>query len=171
VGSRDGSNNLTITWIRRTRIAEGLQDAQDEPLGEDTEAYSVFVRAGATKTITAVSNATAAVITSAAHGYSASDTVILVGIKGMPALEGVVVVISAVTTNTFTVPVDTSGMPAYVSSGTAEKILRTINVTAQTAVYSAANQTSDGLTPGNPISVAIAQIGHFGAGFVLLATV
>jgi hypothetical protein len=171
VGSRDGSNNLTITWVRRTRVAEGLQDAQDEPLGEDLESYSVFVRAGTTKTITAVSSATAAVISSASHGYSASDTVLLVGIKGMPALEGVVTVISSVTTNTFTVPIDTSGMPAYVSGGTAEKILRTISVTAQTAAYSAANQTSDGLTPGNPVSVAIAQIGHFGAGFVLLATV
>lgn len=38
-------------------------------------------------------------------------------------------------------------------------IVRTISVTAETAAYSAANQTSDGLTPGTAYDVRVYQIG------------
>jgi hypothetical protein len=44
-GARDGSNNLTITWVRRTRIGgEWLDLTGDVPLGEASEAYEVDVR-------------------------------------------------------------------------------------------------------------------------------
>jgi hypothetical protein len=33
-GSRDGSGNLTINWIRRTRLGGNWQDAIDVPLNE-----------------------------------------------------------------------------------------------------------------------------------------
>jgi hypothetical protein len=46
-GSRDGSDNLTINWVRRTRISGGWQDNSDVPLGEESEAYEVEVLDGA----------------------------------------------------------------------------------------------------------------------------
>ncbi len=42
-GSRDGSNNLTITWIRRTRISGEWRDYVDVPIGELTEAYEIDI--------------------------------------------------------------------------------------------------------------------------------
>lgn len=83
-GTRDGSNNLTITWKRRSRIGYGTLNAI-VPLGETVESYSLDVMSGAT-------------------------------------------------------------------------VVRTIASATQTAAYSAANQTTDGFTPGNPITVNVYQI-------------
>jgi hypothetical protein len=46
--TRDGSGNITITWIRRTRIGGEWTDGGDAPLGETTEAYEVDVYDGST---------------------------------------------------------------------------------------------------------------------------
>lgn len=83
-GTRDGSNNLTITWKRRSRIGYGTLNAI-VPLGEATESYSIDVMSGAT-------------------------------------------------------------------------VVRTIASATQTASYTAAQQTTDGFTPGNPITVNVYQI-------------
>jgi hypothetical protein len=42
-GSRDGSNNLTITWVRCGRIENGWNDLRDVPVGEDSEAYEIDI--------------------------------------------------------------------------------------------------------------------------------
>jgi hypothetical protein len=43
-GTRDGSQNLTITWLRRTRIGGELLNGTDTvPLGEATQAYEVEI--------------------------------------------------------------------------------------------------------------------------------
>lgn len=42
-GSRDGSDNLTITWNRRTRVGGEWRDSVDASLGEDSEAYEVDI--------------------------------------------------------------------------------------------------------------------------------
>ena len=42
-GSRDGSDNLTITWIRRSRLSNGWRDGVDIPLGEESERYAVDI--------------------------------------------------------------------------------------------------------------------------------
>jgi hypothetical protein len=89
-GSRDGSNNLTITWKRSGRLDNGWDDYQDVPLGEDSEAYEIDC-------------------------YDTDDS----------------------------------------SFGT---VVRTIEITSETASYTAAEQTSDGLTPGDFIDVKIYQI-------------
>ncbi len=64
IGVRDVSNNLTITWIRRTRIGGDLRDGVDIPLNEQSEAYqidilngSVVVRTIATTTSSATYSA------------------------------------------------------------------------------------------------------------------
>jgi len=98
-GSRDMSNNLTITWKRRTRLGGHWADSIDVPLGEETESYEIDVMSGAT-------------------------------------------------------------------------VLRTITATSETAGYTAAEQTTDGLTPGDPVEVNIYQISALvGRGFVRNATI
>lgn len=48
-GARDGSNNLTIGWTRRTRYAgDWLNNTGDVPLNEDSEAYEIDVMNGLT---------------------------------------------------------------------------------------------------------------------------
>ena len=60
-GSRDGSGNLTITWIRRTRIDGDWRDGVDAPLNETSEAYQVDIMSGSSvvRTISSLSTATA----------------------------------------------------------------------------------------------------------------
>ena len=45
-GGRDGSSNLTIDWVRRTRVGGDWRDGVDIPLGEETEAYEVDIMDG-----------------------------------------------------------------------------------------------------------------------------
>jgi hypothetical protein len=65
-GTRDGSNNLTATWIRRTRVGWMNLSQDPVPLSEDSEAYSINILNGSTvvRTITASSPTVA---------YSAAD--------------------------------------------------------------------------------------------------
>lgn len=87
-GERDGSNNLTIDWVRRTRIGGEWRDYVDAQIGESTLNFDVEVWDS---------------------GYST--------------------------------------------------LLRTIpSVAATTTTYSAAEQTADGLTPGDPVYLRIFQI-------------
>jgi Putative phage tail protein len=101
-GTRDGSNNLTLTWIRRTRIDGEWRDSVDVSLGEDSESYTVTIL-----------------------------------------------------------------------SGPGGSVVRTISgLTSQTTTYSAANQTTDGFTPGNPITFRVSQVSAtVGAGTPTEATV
>lgn len=93
-GARDGGNNLTIDWERRTRSGGGWADFIDADQPEAVEAYEVDI------------------------------------------------LVAAV-------------------------VVRTISVSTSTATYSAANQTSDGITPGDPVTVSIYQIGRYGRGYPL----
>jgi hypothetical protein len=107
-GIRDGSNNLTIGWIRRTRYGgDWLESTPYVPLNEDSEAYSIDIVSGSTvlRTITW-------------------------------------------TSGTY----DGNGNP--------------------TASYSATEQTADGITPGNPVTLNIYQISaQVGRGFPGKATI
>jgi hypothetical protein len=88
-GARDGSNNLTLTWVRRGRLGQELMSGIDIPLSEATEEYVVEITDG----------------------------------------------------------------------GSPVAVLRTITgITSPTTTYSAAQQTSDGLTPGDPVTVRIYQV-------------
>lgn len=46
-GGRDGSGNLTISWVRRTRVGGDWRDYVDVPLNEETESYQVEIMDGA----------------------------------------------------------------------------------------------------------------------------
>jgi hypothetical protein len=95
-GVRDGSNNLTITWVRRTRVGgDGLLDGIDTvPLAEDNELYEIDV--------------------------------FFAGLLIRPGNSA-------------------PFLPAFFS-------------TTPSFVYTAAQQTSDGLTPGTPIHFKIYQV-------------
>lgn len=47
-GDRDESDNLTISWVRRSRIGGEWTDGGDVPLGEESEAYEVDIMDGDT---------------------------------------------------------------------------------------------------------------------------
>lgn len=68
-GSRDGSENLTITWMRRDRLSEALRDGVAVPNSESSEAYEVDIMDGASvvRTLTGLSSPTAT--------YTAADQV------------------------------------------------------------------------------------------------
>ena len=57
-GVRDGSGNLSISWIRRTRRGGNWQDLSDVPLGEEAESYDVEIISGSViaRTLSALSS-------------------------------------------------------------------------------------------------------------------
>jgi hypothetical protein len=97
-GTRNASNDLTVTWVRRTRLGGLWVDGRDVPLSETTEAYEVDILDG--------------------------DTVV-----------------------------------------------RTLTTTTPSVTYPASQQTTDGLTPGDPVTVTIYQLGQLGRGWPTTATV
>ncbi len=66
-GSRDGSGNISITWVRRTRVNGGWLDNTDIPLNEQSELYDVEILNGA-NVVRTFSN-----IPTSATSYSAID--------------------------------------------------------------------------------------------------
>lgn len=99
VGVRDTSNNLTVDWIRRTRLRSPGLGNGPVPIGEQTEAYEVDIYSGAS-------------------------------------------------------------------------VVRTITATTPSIAYSAAEQTADGLTPGNAVTMRIYQMSDVaGRGFPAISTV
>ena len=59
LGSRDGSNNLTVTWVRRTRFDGEWRDVINPPVNEESEAYEIdFTVGGTTVTKTGVTSET-----------------------------------------------------------------------------------------------------------------
>jgi hypothetical protein len=97
-GAWDGSDNLTITWIRRTRVGGEWVDKVDALLGESSEAYEVDIMSGAS-------------------------------------------------------------------------VIRTISTTTQSASYSSAQQSADGLTPGDPVTARVYQMSQIvGRGYQAQAT-
>ncbi len=87
----------------------------------------------AAKTITAITNASPGVATSASHGYSNGDFVFLT-VSGMYQVNGKVVRVASVATDTFQLEgVDTTLFDTF-SSGTAEKITFGTSITTATTV-------------------------------------
>lgn len=81
------------------------------------------------KTITSITKANPAVVSSAAHGYSIGDWIYISGVLGMTQVNGRYFIIGTVpTVDSFSLtdlrgnPVDSSGYTAYVSGGTAQRI-------------------------------------------------
>jgi hypothetical protein len=60
-GTRDGSGNLTLNWVRRTRIGGDWSSGVDVPLSEESEKYEIDIMSGVTikRTITGLTSPTA----------------------------------------------------------------------------------------------------------------
>jgi len=73
-------------------------------------------------TITAITQANPAVVTSVAHGFATGDMIMIASVAGMTALNDRLYPITALTADTFSLDgVDATALPAYTSSGTATR--------------------------------------------------
>jgi hypothetical protein len=78
----------------------------------------------AAKTITGITKANPAVVTSNAHGYANGDRVIIDGVVGMTEVNNREYIVANVAANTFELQgINSSGWTAYTSGGTASKIV------------------------------------------------
>jgi Ubiquitin-activating enzyme E1 FCCH domain/Baseplate J-like protein len=84
---------------------------------------------GSTLDVTAITKANPGVVTTNInHGLSNGNKVTINGIVGMTPLNGVLVTVTVVSEKTFSVGVDTSGYPVYVSGGVVTPNPRNITV-------------------------------------------
>jgi hypothetical protein len=92
----------------------------------------------ANKTITGITQANPGVVTSAAHGYSNGDTVVITGVVGMTQVNNKRFKVASVATNTFQLQdidgnnVNTTSYTAYTSGGVANRVY-TLTTTYLTA--------------------------------------
>ena len=92
----------------------------------------------ANKTITGITQANPGVVTSAAHGYSNGDTVVITGVVGMTQVNNKRFKVASVATNTFQLQdidgnnVNTTSYTAYTSGGIANRVY-TLTTTYLTA--------------------------------------
>ena len=78
--------------------------------------------------ITAITQASSASISSTSHGLSVGDTVVLYGVVGMTQINGLIgVVLTVPDANTFTVNIDSTAYTAYSSGGSVAKAERFID--------------------------------------------
>jgi hypothetical protein len=82
-------------------------------------AVKISTASTAAKTITAITKAAAAVVSSSAHGLVVGQVVVFAAVVGMTEINGLCGVITAQTTNDFTVNIDSTAFTTYVSGGTA----------------------------------------------------
>jgi hypothetical protein len=92
----------------------------------------------ANKTITAITKANPGVVTSASHGFSNGDTVVITGVVGMTQVNGKRFKVASVATNTFQLQdidgnnVNTTSYTTYTSGGIANRVY-TLTTTYLTA--------------------------------------
>jgi hypothetical protein len=161
------AGDITLTWTRRSRTGAGLPSGATVPLGETTEAYAVSVLSGAPKTITAIMTASVPTFNSTAHGFSNGQKVYLTGVIGLVGVNGLIGTVSNALSNSFSLS-DVSTLyllPAYVSGGTAERVLRTFTPTSPSQVYLASAQTTDFGSPQSSVRFIITQTGALSAGY------
>tara|TARA_R100001198_G_scaffold61257_1_gene35565 strand:- start:379 stop:2766 length:2388 start_codon:yes stop_codon:yes gene_type:complete len=90
----------------------------------------------ATKTITAITKANPAVVTSNGHGFSDGDRVFIKDVVGMVELNNREFTVAGKTTNTFQLSgVDSSAFTTYSSAGTAGKIVEVTTTYSVTEIF------------------------------------
>ena len=91
VGARDGGNNLTISWTRRTRFNGEWRDLSDVPLGETDEAYEVDVYdsvGNIVRTIEVLTNSAAYSAADQTTDFGAPQSLITVTVYQMSSVVG-----------------------------------------------------------------------------------
>jgi hypothetical protein len=172
--TRNVGHDVLYTWVPRVRANGEMHDGSDLTLTDIPEQYLLAVLDGNPQAITAITNdPTAGVVTVPAHGYSNGATLFVSGLQGMTELSGVLVTISNVTTNTFTIGLATSGMGVFLASGTptVERVLRQITVNSPAATYTSAQQVSDWGSNQTSVRTVVFMVGVFGNGYSSFAVV
>jgi len=104
--------------------------------------------------ITAVSGANPGVITAAAHGFTTGDIIHLYGIGGMTELNGMMVQVTRVDANNFSIGINTVSYTAYTSGGTAYHRGITLTTDSAEMVKSAGwNGYTPPMTPITPLEM------------------
>jgi hypothetical protein len=99
-----GNNQVTVT----------MPSIPNAPNGFDHfDLYRIDTTVANDKVVTGISIASQAVVTCVAHGYSVDDNVTLFNVAGMTQINGKLLTITEVTTNTFTVDLDTTNSSKY----------------------------------------------------------
>ena len=106
-------------------------------------AYADAIRGPVTaRTITDISKATAAVVTSTAHGFIVGDKVTISGVSGPTALNGNTYNVTAASPNSFTINANTAGLTKYGGGGVATCNTST-NPGCTNFTYTSANFTTE----------------------------
>lgn len=142
----------------------------------DSQEEAFFIDSGLTydvpKTITGITKASAAVVTSTSHGFSNGDKVKISEVEGMNEINGETSIIQNVTTHTFELAgINSTNYTTYVTGGFVRKLVTTISglnhlegatvsVLADGAVQPDKVVTSGSIT----LSLAAATV-HIGCGY------
>jgi hypothetical protein len=88
--SRDGSDNITLTWVRRARMAVAWVDGLEAPLDEPTEAYEIDIMDGSTvkRTLTATSPTVAYSVANQTTDFGSAQASVTVMIYQMSSRVG-----------------------------------------------------------------------------------
>lgn len=109
--------NAPLIYKNASAVPDGA--GADDQEANLQQGQITFV-ASVVKNITAISQASSGVVTSAAHGFTNGLVVYLAAIGGMTQLNGTVATVASATTNTFVLSgIDTTGFDTYTSGGTA----------------------------------------------------
>lgn len=164
-GTRDGSDNLTLTFRRRSRLA-GSGLVGTPPLDFSSESYEVVIPSPTAVNITGITQAAQAVVTAAGHGLVAGDEVYISGVAGMTPINHQTPTVQSVSGDDVVLLLDSRPYPAWSSGGSLRKVVRVIDAvttgTTCTASYSAANQTLDFGSPQLAILLAVHQLNDAG---------
>lgn len=103
-----------ITTTGTAQVTVTMPSIPNAPNGfNNFDLYRIDTLVANDKTVTGITIASQAVVTSASHGYAVGDNVTLFSVGGMTQINGKILTITAVTTNTFTVDLDTTDSSKY----------------------------------------------------------
>lgn len=88
----------------------------------------VTIPATVTRNITAITKANPGVVTSNAHGFTNGQIVYIAGVNGMTQVNSLAFTVGGVTTDTFTLGVNTTAYGTYTSGGTASLYSQPVDV-------------------------------------------
>lgn len=163
-GSRDGSQNLTVTWIRRARKNFDLQPYSEIPLDYALERYQISYLRTASTSISNITQAAQCVVTVIGHNFSVGQYGYFENVGGMIEINGLIGLAVSISGSDVTFDIDTRDFSAYTTGGDSWRAGVTDTVTAPTASFTAAAQTAEYGSPQNPIRVVVRQLNDQGVG-------
>jgi uncharacterized protein (TIGR02217 family) len=99
-------------------------DSEITAFSVDTTTGQVTLSANKTRSITAITQATSAVLTVGSHTFVVGDSVHVSGVSGMTQINGRRAAVTGFDATTITVAINSTGFSAYTSGGTANTIIQ-----------------------------------------------